>query len=157
MNLALNIVWLILGGGFITALSWGLGGIILCMTVIGIPFGLGAFRVAAYAAMPFGKELVSAEFLGEKRIPGSFIVSLIWIVFAGIWLAIEHLILSGLCAVTIIGIIFAIAHFKIMKIAFNPFGMRVVSSEVAEEIRKRHVDKVVDQVMDKKEKLQQPV
>lgn len=86
-----NLLWFIIGGGFFAWLGWLVLGLLLCCTVIGIPFGIAAFRIAGFAAFPFGKELVSNEMIGEKHIMVTGLANFLWIRLAGIWLAIGYL------------------------------------------------------------------
>jgi uncharacterized membrane protein YccF (DUF307 family) len=127
LKLILNILWLIFGGGIAAALSWLLAGCILFITIIGIPYSYACFRIAYFSALPFGNKLVDARDVGEERIFGTTLVNVIWVILAGIWLFIEHVVVGvGLC-LTIIGIPFGLAHFKLAKISFAPLGKRVVS------------------------------
>ena len=127
MALVLNILWFILGGGFFAGLLWVLTGTILILTIVGIPFGYAAFRIAGFAAFPFGKELVDARIVGEERVVGTSLANVLWIVLAGIWLAISHVLAGiGLC-LTIIGIPFGFAHFRLAGVCFAPLGKRAVS------------------------------
>ncbi len=126
MTLILNILWFIFGGGFVAWLMWILTGALLFITVAGIPFGWAAFRIAGFAAFPFGKDLVDARDLGEARMIGTGLANFLWIVLAGIWLAISHILAgAGLC-LTIIGIPFGFAHFRLAMVCFSPLGKRVV-------------------------------
>ncbi len=127
MALVLNILWFILGGGLVAGLLWMLLGTILILTIVGIPFGYAAFRIAGFAAFPFGKELVDARIVGEERVVGTVLANILWIVLAGIWLAISHVLAGiGLC-LTIIGIPFGFAHFRLAGVCFAPLGKRAVS------------------------------
>jgi uncharacterized membrane protein YccF (DUF307 family) len=91
--------------------------------------------------LPFGNEAISRyELTGEEDIgtgPLGFIGNVIWFLFAGIWLAIAHLVIGVLCFITIIGIPFGIVHFKLLRISLAPIGMAVVPTELAEEARRR--------------------
>jgi len=139
-----NLLWFIFGGGFFAWLGWLLLGLLLCCTVVGIPFGMAAFRIAGFAAFPFGKELVDAQLIGEKRIAGTGFANFLWVILAGLWLAIAH-VLAGiscfLAFVLVFPIFFGIAHFKLAGVCFAPLGKRPVSKEVAEEARKREARK----------------
>lgn len=122
MNLLLNIIWLILGG-FIVVVSYLLGGIVLCLTIIGIPFGIQCFKLAGLALMPFGREI------REKKPPGgalAVIMNVIWIILPGLELAVFHLIMALLLAITIIGLPLAVQHLKMTRLAILPFGYEVV-------------------------------
>ena len=118
MNLLLNIIWLILGG-FIVCLAYGLGGIILCITIIGIPFGIQCFKLAGLALAPFGREI------REKEPPSgalAVIMNIIWILLPGLELAIFHLIMALIFGITIIGLPLAAQHLKMTRLAILPFG-----------------------------------
>ena len=118
MNLLLNIVWLVLGG-FIVVLAYILGGLLLCITIIGIPFGIQCFKLAGLALMPFGQEI------REKEPPGgaiAVIMNIIWIILPGLELAIFHLVMALLFAITIIGLPIAAQHLKMTRLALLPFG-----------------------------------
>jgi uncharacterized membrane protein YccF (DUF307 family) len=121
MNLLLNIVWLILGG-FIVVLAYFLGGILLCITIIGIPFGIQCFKLAGLALAPFGREI------REKEPPSgalAVIMNVIWIILPGLELAIFHLCMALLLALTIIGLPLAAQHLKMTRLALIPFGFEV--------------------------------
>ncbi|MEJ8566976.1 YccF domain-containing protein [Elongatibacter sediminis] len=118
MNLLLNLVWLILGG-FIVVIAYLLGGILLCITIIGIPFGIQCFKLAGLALMPFGAEI------REKEPPGgpvAVIMNVIWIILPGLELAAFHLVMAALFAITIIGLPIAAQHLKMTRLALLPFG-----------------------------------
>jgi uncharacterized membrane protein YccF (DUF307 family) len=121
VRFVLNIIWLVLAG-FWLAVSYALVGLVLLILIITIPFGLQAFKLSAFALWPFGRR---AERRPGVRV-GSVIGNVIWIVLAGWWLALEHLITGLLLAITIIGIPLAIANFKMIPIAFSPFGRDIV-------------------------------
>ncbi len=126
MTLLLNILYFILGGGLVAGIAWVFVGFILAITVVGIPFAYAAFRIAGFAAWPFGRTLVDMRTLGEEPIVGTGFANVLWIIFAGVWLWIGHVIAGiGYC-VTIIGIPFGFAHFRLAAISFAPLGKRVV-------------------------------
>jgi uncharacterized membrane protein YccF (DUF307 family) len=121
MNLLLNIIWLILGG-FIVVIAYLLGGILLCLTIIGIPFGVACFKLAGLALAPFGREI------REKEPPGgalAVIMNIIWILLPGLELAIFHLLMALVLAITIIGLPLAAQHLKMVRLALLPFGFEV--------------------------------
>jgi uncharacterized membrane protein YccF (DUF307 family) len=121
MNLLLNIIWLILGG-FIVVIAYLLGGILLCITIIGIPFGIQCFKLAGLALAPFGREI------REKEPPSgalAVIMNVIWIILPGLELAIFHLFMALLLALTIIGLPLAAQHLKMTRLALIPFGFEV--------------------------------
>ena len=121
MNLLLNIIWLIFGG-FIVVLAYLLGGLLLCITIIGIPFGIQCFKLAGLAIAPFGWEI------REKEPPGgavAVIMNIIWIILPGLELAIFHLVMALVFAITIIGLPIAAQHLKMTRLALIPFGFQV--------------------------------
>ncbi len=128
MKLLGNLLWFIFGGGFVAWLAWLLTGLLLAVTVVGFPFAVAAFRISGFAAFPFGKELVDNRIVGGTRLPGTGLANLLWILFAGIWLTIGHALAGlGYC-LTIIGIPFGLAHFKLASISFAPLGKRIVAT-----------------------------
>lgn len=119
MSLLGNILWIILGGGIFLFLEYLLGGLILCLTVIGIPFGVQCIKLSFLAISPFGKEI------RQKRSPSGFLsilMNILWIIFGGFWVAVTHLVFGLLCAITIIGIPFARQHMKLATLSLTPFG-----------------------------------
>ena len=128
MRLLGNILWFVFGGGLVASLSWLLVGFVLAITVVGIPFAVAAVRIAGFAAFPFGKELVDARTIGETRIVGTGLANLLWIVLAGIWLTVGHVLLGVALCLTLILIPFGLAHFKLASVSFAPLGKRVVST-----------------------------
>lgn len=132
-----NALWFVFGGGFVAWLAWVLLGLLLAITVIGLPFATAAFRIAGFAAFPFGKELVDVRLLGEERIVGTGLANLLWILLAGLWLAISHVTAGAASCATLVGIPFGIAHFKLAGVSFAPLGKRPVSTEVAIQLRNR--------------------
>jgi uncharacterized membrane protein YccF (DUF307 family) len=127
MTLLLNIIWFIFGGGLISWILWVLLGSLLFVTIVGIPFAYAAFRIAGFAAFPFGKELVDSREMGEKRVVGTGLANFLWIILAGIWLAISHIIVGASLCLTIIGIPFGFAHFRLAAVCFAPLGKKPVS------------------------------
>lgn len=121
MKLIGNIFWLLLGG-IIVSLYYVLGGIVFCITIIGIPFGLQLFKLAGLALWPFGRDVKSGPSDGGCL---SILMNIIWILFGGIEIAMLHLIFGILCCITIIGIPFGIQHFKMALLALIPFGKTV--------------------------------
>jgi len=118
MNLLLNLVWLICGG-LLIALAYALGAVLLCITIIGIPFGIQCFKLAALAVAPFGQEI------REKEPPGgavAVIMNIIWILLPGLELAVTHLVLAMAFGITIVGLPLALQHLKMTRMALLPFG-----------------------------------
>ena len=122
MRLILNVLWFLVGGGWLIALEYLVAGAVLCITVIGIPFGLQCFKLAGLGAWPFGKDIVpeSSGLLHS-------IANVVWLVLAGVWIFLSHIVLAVGSAVTIIGIPFAIQHLKFALVALWPFGQRVIA------------------------------
>jgi len=121
MNLLLNLVWLIFGG-FIVVFAYVMGAVLLCITIIGIPFGIQCFKLAGLAVAPFGREV------REKEPPSgalSVIMNIIWIILPGLELAVFHLVMALLYAITIIGLPLATQHLKMTRLALIPFGFEV--------------------------------
>lgn len=121
MRLLLNLIWLVLCG-FWMFMGYIIFGIIACVLIITIPFGIASFRIAGFALWPFGRTMVNDPAAGAP----SFVGNVIWFIFGGLWLAIGHLISGVLLAVTIIGIPLAIADFKLIPITLAPLGKRIV-------------------------------
>lgn len=124
MNTLLNLIWLVLAGIWL-ALGYILAGIIACLLIITIPFGIASFRIAGYALWPFGRTVVSKPTAGVM----SFLGNVIWVLVAGIWLALEHLVTGVLLCLTIIGIPLGIANFKMIPISLAPLGKEIVSTD----------------------------
>ena len=121
MRLILNLIWLVLCG-FWMAIGYCVAGVICCVLIITIPFGLASFRIAAYALWPFGRTVVDRRDAGAASLLGN----IIWIVFAGIWLAIGHILTGIALCVTIIGIPLGIGNFKMIPISLMPLGREIV-------------------------------
>jgi uncharacterized membrane protein YccF (DUF307 family) len=124
MRLILNVLWVFFGGGFVIAIEYLLGGLFLCLTIIGIPFGLQCFKIAGLGLMPFGKTFEDDPAAGVV----SFGFNILWLLVAGIWIFLSHLALGLTLAVSLIGIPFAIQHLKLALLALAPFGKRVRST-----------------------------
>ena len=122
MRTLLNLIWLILAGVWL-AIEYVIAGAILCITIIGIPFGVQSFKLAGYALWPFGRMLIPAR-TQHKGI--SVIGNILWVVLAGWWLALSHLIVGCLLCITIIGIPLGVASFKMAGAALAPFGKEIV-------------------------------
>jgi uncharacterized membrane protein YccF (DUF307 family) len=134
-----NLLWFVFGGGIIAWFLWIVFGTLLAITFIGLPFAIAAFRIAGFAAFPFGKELIDVRLIGEKRIAGTGLANFLWVILAGLWLAISHALAGISCCLTIIGIPFGIAHFKLSVVSFAPLGKKTVSTELSAQARNRVV------------------
>ncbi len=113
-----NVLWIILGG-FAIALEYLVAGIFMCLTIIGIPFGIQAFKLAGASLWPFGNEIKSTSKSGSGV---SMLLNVLWILLGGIWITLTHLVLGLALCITVIGIPFGLQHFKLMKLSFTPFG-----------------------------------
>ncbi|MDU0293680.1 YccF domain-containing protein [Saccharothrix longispora] len=121
MRLILNVIWLVLSG-FWLAVGYVLAGIVCCVLIITIPWGLASFRIANYALWPFGRTVVDRPGSGAPSLLGN----VIWIVVAGVWLAIGHIVTGLALCVTIIGIPLGIANFKLVPVSLMPLGKEIV-------------------------------
>ena len=122
MSLIGNLIWFIFGG-LILGLGYILGGLVLCLTIVGIPFGIKVMKLGLFAMWPFGGEVVQRE---KPMGCLSLLLNVIWIIFGGIEVALSHLALGVVFCCTIIGIPFGLQHFKLMLMALMPFGHEVV-------------------------------
>lgn len=134
-----NLLWLLFGGIYM-ALGWWLAGLIMYVSIVGIPFGRSCFEIGTFTFLPFGREAVRRDLLGEDDLGTSSVGTVgnvIWFLLAGWWLALGHLATAVVLFMTIIGIPFAIQHVKIAGLTLSPIGKTVVREEVAEAVRRR--------------------
>ncbi|MGG5260490.1 YccF domain-containing protein [Phycicoccus avicenniae] len=124
MRTLLNIIWFVFGG-FWLALGYALAGLVLCVLVVTFPLGVASFRMACYALWPFGRAVVEKPGAGT----GSVLLNVVWIVLAGWWLALGHLLSAVAQAVTIIGIPLAVANLKMLPVSLVPYGKEIVRSD----------------------------
>jgi uncharacterized membrane protein YccF (DUF307 family) len=119
-----NLIWLIFGG-FIIAIEYFIGSLILMITIVGIPFGIQTLKMAALAFWPFGRETHVHE-----RASGCLyiLMNVIWLLTGGLWIAATHAFFGVLLCITIIGIPFGLQHFKLTAIALSPFGRDIVNT-----------------------------
>ena len=133
-----NVLWFILGGALM-GLGWWLVGLLAFVSIVGIPWGRACFVIGQFAFCPFGKEAVSREELSGRSDIGTGALGLlgnvIWFLLAGVWLAIGHMLSAAACFVTIVGIPFAIQHFKLALIALAPIGKTIVDKNLAAAVR----------------------
>ena len=118
MNFLGNLIWLIFGG-FLSGLGYILGGLLVCLTIVGIPFGTQAIKLGVATMSPFGREIVPTEQAGEASY---VVVNVIWAVLFGWEIALAHFISGLILGITIVGIPFAKQHFKLIPLAVAPFG-----------------------------------
>ena len=122
MNTFGNLIWLIFGG-FLAALGYFFGGIVLCLTIVGIPWGLQCFKLVDLVLWPFGKRVVS-----DSSNAGCLaaLFNIIWLICGGLYTALVHLVMGILLSITIIGIPWGRQHFKLIEISLLPFGKQIV-------------------------------
>ena len=122
MSLIGNLIWFIFGG-LLLGIGYLFGGIVLCLTIVGIPFGLQIIKLGLFAMWPFGGEVVP-----ENNTSGCLplLLNVLWIICGGIEVALTHLALGIVFSITIVGIPFGMQHFKLMMLALMPFGHEVV-------------------------------
>lgn len=144
-----NFLWFILGG-VLMGLGWWLVGLLCFLTVVGIPWGKACFVIGQFTFFPFGKEAISRKELSNQDDIGTgpmgLVGNIVWFIFAGIWLAIGHVLSALACAITVIGIPFAIQHLKLAGIALAPIGKTIVTKEVAEAARRQNAEISVSQL-----------
>ncbi len=122
MRLLMNILWFVFGG-WISGTLWLLAAIVLAITIVGLPWTPAALRIAGFSYWPFGRAVVDRD-AGAV----SLVLNILWLVFAGWWLALHHLVLAIGLALTIIGIPFAIQHLKLAVISLTPVGKAVLET-----------------------------
>lgn len=121
MKILGNIIWLIFGG-IVIAIEYFVASLLLCITIVGIPFGIQTFKLSLVALWPFGKEIKTS-----RNEPGclSTLMNILWILIGGIWISLSHILTGLLFFITIIGIPFGKQHFKLAGLALSPFGRDV--------------------------------
>lgn len=123
MKLLLNVIWVVFGG-WILALEYALAGVLACILIITIPWGIAAFRMSAFALWPFGRTIVEKPDAGVW----SAIGNVVWILLFGWWLALSHLVTGIVQCITIIGIPLGLANFKLVPVSLVPMGKDIVST-----------------------------
>jgi uncharacterized membrane protein YccF (DUF307 family) len=126
MRTLLNIIWLVLSG-FWMFLGYLLAGVVLCILILTIPWGIASFRIGVYALWPFGRTIIEKPRSGV----GSFLGNVVWVILAGWWLAIGHILTGVAMCVTIIGIPLGIASFKLVPVSLMPLGKDIVRTDEA--------------------------
>jgi uncharacterized membrane protein YccF (DUF307 family) len=129
VRVLLNVIWLVFGGLWL-ALGYAVVGIVMCILIITIPFGIAAFRIALFCLWPFGRTLIRRDDAGAASVIGN----VIWFILAGWWLAIGHLVTGVLMCLTIIGIPLGLANFKLIPVSLTPFGREIVDIDEAERL-----------------------
>ncbi|MDQ7948557.1 MAG: YccF domain-containing protein [Pedobacter sp.] len=121
MNFIGNIIWIIFGGIFIF-FQYIFGGLVLCLTIVGIPFGIQCFKFAIVGLAPFGVKITDTS---SNTGCLSTVMNIIWLIFGGIGIVLTHLAFGLLLCITVVGIPFGLQHFKLMNLAFSPFGKSI--------------------------------
>jgi uncharacterized membrane protein YccF (DUF307 family) len=121
MRILLNVIWLVFGGLFL-ALGYAIAGVVCCVLIITIPFGLASFRMANYCLWPFGRSVVRKPTAGALSVVGN----IIWFLVAGWWLALGHIISAIVQFITVIGIPLGLANIKLVPVSLAPLGHRIV-------------------------------
>jgi uncharacterized membrane protein YccF (DUF307 family) len=124
MAFLLNLIWLLFGGLWL-ALGYVFFGVVACIFIVTIPFGVASFRIAAYALWPFGRTVVEKPTSGVM----SGVGNVVWFLVAGVWLAIGHIVTAAAQAITIIGIPLALANLKMIPVSLVPLGKEIVSND----------------------------
>lgn len=125
MNTVGNILWLVLVGWWL-AIGYLIAGLLTCITIIGIPLGIQAFKLAGYALWPFGRSVVDSP---DSDHDVSTVANIIWFILGGWWLALSHIVAGVIMCITIIGIPLGLASFKMAGLAFLPFGKEIVNDD----------------------------
>ena len=123
MRTVLNILWLVLSGVWL-AIAYAVAGLVLCVLIVTIPFGIASFRLAAFVLWPFGRAMVRKP---EAGAPSAF-GNVMWFVLVGVWMAIVHVVLGIALCITIIGIPLGLGNFKLAGVALAPLGKEIVSA-----------------------------
>ena len=128
-SILLNVLWLVFGG-LEAAVAWGVAAVIIAITIIGIPWARAAINIAIYTLLPFGQKAIDRDRYTGAKDAGTGLLgdigNVIWLVLAGWWLALFHLLAAVILAITIVGLPFAWAHLKLAKLALWPIGKMVV-------------------------------
>jgi uncharacterized membrane protein YccF (DUF307 family) len=124
VRLILNLIWLVLAG-FWLAVGYAVVGLVMCVLIITIPFGIASFRLASFVIWPFGRTVVPRPGAGEASVIGN----VIWFLLAGLWIAIAHVLTGLALCITIIGIPLGWANIKLAAVAIAPLGKEIVSSD----------------------------
>ena len=120
----MNVLWIVLSGLWL-AIGYAVAGLVLCILIITIPFGIAAFRLAAFTLWPFGRAVVRKPDAGAASAVGN----VIWFVLAGLWMALAHVFTGILLCVTIIGIPLGLGNFKLIPVSIAPLGKDIVSTD----------------------------
>lgn len=138
LSVLLNLLWILFGGLWM-ALAWLLAGVIMAITIVGLPWARAAFNIASYTLLPFGRVAVSREAVQGHEDLGTGALgtlgNVIWLLLAGWWLALAHILTAVALALTLIGIPFAWAHLKLVPISLWPIGKVILDREAAARLQ----------------------
>ncbi len=138
MSFLLNVAWVVLGG-LLMAVGWFLAGIIAAITIVGLPWAAACFRLGQYSLWPFGREAIRRDLLTGREDLGTgplgLIGNIVWLLLLGLPLALGHLVAAVACAITIIGIPFAVIHVRLAMLSLAPIGVEIVDRRVADAMR----------------------
>lgn len=141
-----NLLWF-LSGGVLMGLGWWLSGVVMFCTIVGIPWARACFVIGNFSFLPFGREAINRKELTGRDDLGTgalgLLGNIVWFVMAGIWLALGHAFWGVVCALTIIGIPFALQHWKLAGLALAPVGKTIVDKHVAEAARRTAAEAAV--------------
>ncbi len=121
MRTLLNLLWFVFSGLWL-AIGYAVAGVVLCLLIITIPFGVACFRLSAFVVWPFGRAVVPKPDAGAP----SVVANIIWFLLAGVWMALAHVVLGLVLCLTIIGIPLGLGNFKLAAVAIAPLGKEVV-------------------------------
>ena len=139
LSVVLNVLWVVTGGIWM-AVAWLVAAVLMAITIVGIPWARAAVNIASYTLLPFGRVAVARDEIGGEDIgtgPLGAIGNLVWLLLAGWWLALGHIVTAVGLALTLIGIPFAWAHLKLVPISLWPIGKAIMTAEDAEALRRR--------------------
>ena len=134
--LLLNALWIVCGGLYM-AVGWFVAAIIMAITIVGLPWTRSAFNIGVYTLLPFGQKAVSRAAYGQHDLgtgPLGLLGNLLWLILAGWWLALAHLITGVAMCLTIIGIPLGLANFKLIPVSLTPFGRDIVDLDQARRL-----------------------
>jgi uncharacterized membrane protein YccF (DUF307 family) len=139
LRLLLNVLWILTGGAWM-AIGWLIAALLMVITIIGLPWARAAFNIASYTLLPFGRVAVPRDRLQGREDLGTgplgTVGNVLWLLLAGWWLALGHVVTAAALAITIIGIPFAWAHLKLAALSLWPVGRAIVTSEEAERLQR---------------------
>lgn len=144
-----NILWFVLGGWF-AGLMWWAAAVVMLVSIIGIPFVRAAWNIGTFTFLPFGQLVINREDVTEQQDIGTSIFgtlgNIVWFVLAGLWLGIAHIVIGVTLFCSIIGIPFALQHFKLAHISFAPIGQQVVNNYLYDAVKQEQAQKTLSKI-----------